>query len=129
MPLIPPCFPLTIILSRDLSGLDNPDRVSDTLPLVGSLSGHRRPVDCVAIDIRSSGPTARPLLYSGDSMGVIRVWSLDITERSDGSRSVRGVTEAEFTGHRTGVCTMMVADGQIWSGELQTPANATGVLT
>lgn len=97
--------------------MDDPDRDSGPLPLVGSLSGHRRPVDCLAVDVKAPVSVARPLLYSGDSMGVIRVWNLDISERSDRTRSVRGITEAELTGHRTGVCTMTVADGQIWSGE------------
>ena len=61
-------------------------------------------------------------------MGVIRVWSLDIAARLDGTRSVRGVTEAELTGHTTGVCVMAVADGQIWSGELRTSRSPTDNL-
>lgn len=49
-------------------------------------------------------------------MGVIKVWALDIQTRNDGARSVRGTVEAEYQGHRTGVCEMIVAEGRIWSG-------------
>lgn len=57
------------------------------------------------------------MLYSGDSMGVIKSWNLDILERPDGTRSIRGTVVDEFTGHRTGVCSMVVSEGKIWSGK------------
>lgn len=57
------------------------------------------------------------MLYSGDSMGVIKSWNLDILERPDGTRSIRGAVVDEFTGHRTGVTSMVVSEGKIWSGK------------
>lgn len=56
-------------------------------------------------------------------MGVIKSWTLDIINRPDGTRSARGTVGEEYTGHRTGVCTMMVAEGKIWSGERHLASN------
>lgn len=82
-------------------------------------------MDCIAADPTLTSLGNPPLLYSGDSMGVIKAWSLDIIVRPDGIRSIRGTVVEEHSGHRTGVCTMLVTNGQVWSGEFFLP-NSNG---
>ena len=57
-------------------------------------------------------------LYSADSMGVIKSWSLDLTTNDSGDRSVRGTVAEEHKGHRTGINEMTVLNHQIWTGLL-----------
>jgi len=49
-------------------------------------------------------------------MGVIKVWSLDLTPKDSGTRLVRGVVVREHKGHRTGINEMVVSNRQIWTG-------------
>lgn len=49
--------------------------MDDKTPLrsIGALSGHTRPIDCLAFD-ESTGR-----LYTGDSMGIIRIWCCHVS--------------------------------------------------
>jgi WD40 repeat protein len=109
---------LSTLFVHDLNNISQPT----ALPQMGSFSGHTRPVDALALDILDS--SSSPLLYSADSMGVIKAWSLDISTRPDGSRSVRGTVEAEYGGHRTGVGELWVLQQHIWSGTLSLSCNS-----
>ncbi len=111
-------------LIRDLSVLLT-KRHSPQLPLphVGTFTGHTRPVECLSIDKRpaaeeeeeDSNPETSHL-YSADSMGVVKVWSLDIVPQDSDPRSVRGVVVEEHQGHRTGINEMIISNRQIWTG-------------
>ena len=93
---------------RDLEPLaTNP---TEPLKLLGSISGHTRPVECLAIDPEDGNPSS-PTLYTADSMGVIKIWQL---ERGEGS--CRGILQGELTGHRVGVTEMWVGQGGVWTG-------------
>ena len=112
--------------NRDLSALSLRDRNNESqptlLPQMGSFSGHTRPVDSLALDLHDDGSSSSsPLLYSADSMGVIKAWRLDVNTRPDGTRSVRGVVEADYGGHRTGVGELWISQQHIWSGTLSIP--------
>lgn len=83
-----------------------------SIKLTGVVSGHTRPVDCLAYD-----PVQR-LLYTGDSMGVIKAWELDISEDRSHSRATQ---VAELKGHRTGVNSISIHESNVWSGKHLTP--------
>lgn len=91
---------------RDLQTLSSDSALS--IKLTGVISGHTRPVDCLAYD------PAQRLLYTGDSMGVIKAWELEISEDRSHSRA-KQVTELK--GHRTGVNSLSIHDGSVWSGK------------
>ncbi|KIM32511.1 hypothetical protein M408DRAFT_327055 [Serendipita vermifera MAFF 305830] len=78
-----------------------------TIKLAGVASGHTRPVQCIGYD------TTAGTLYTGDSMGVIKGWDLDISEDRS---SCRASQRAELKDHRTGVNSLSIHNGRIWSG-------------
>src|SRR5206468_397321 len=101
---------LILCVVRDLSGLDSD--VSKPLHSIGSLSGHTRPVECLRTD-----PEGSPnLVYSADSMGLVKIWELD-TREPGSSSSCHGTLKGELRGHRTRINDMWVQRGQVWTGE------------
>jgi WD40 repeat protein len=103
---------------RDLQTLSSDSTLS--IKLTGVVSGHTRPVDCLAYD-----PVQR-LLYTGDSMGVIKAWELDISEDRSHSRATQ---VAELKGHRTGVNDLSIHEGSVWSGKCLIPHPMGSQLT
>ncbi|KAF8312050.1 WD40-repeat-containing domain protein [Cantharellus anzutake] len=91
---------------------------------VGTFTGHTRPVECLSVDgaprfaaeEEYATITENLRLYSADSMGVIKIWSLDISTRASGALSIRGNVVRENKAHRTGINDMVVSNGQIWTG-------------
>ncbi|KAF9507608.1 hypothetical protein BS47DRAFT_1398465 [Hydnum rufescens UP504] len=114
----------------DISALSLGDHAdvspSTALPQIGALSGHTRPVDSLGLDLHDDGSShsSSPLLYSADSMGVIKAWSLDVNTRADGTRLARGTVESEYRGHRTGVGELWISQQHVWSGTLPMPCNS-----
>jgi len=102
----------------DLSSLppNAKDVPSDfTLSQVGSMSDHTRPVEVLAVDTSSPLLRSQPfLLYTGDSMGLIKVWSLE-PPPADGRSGWRATLKGTLGGHRTGICDMVVDQGIVWS--------------
>ncbi|KDQ16241.1 hypothetical protein BOTBODRAFT_157068 [Botryobasidium botryosum FD-172 SS1] len=85
-----------------------------TLPQVGSLSAHTRPVEALAVDLSAPISSSKPMiLYTGDTMGIIKVWSLEPPENNS---TWRPILKGSLDGHRTGVTAMIVDQGIIWSG-------------
>ncbi|KIM57064.1 hypothetical protein SCLCIDRAFT_29121 [Scleroderma citrinum Foug A] len=77
---------------------------------IGSLSAHTRPVECLASYVVS--PT-EVTLFTGDTMGIIKVWKL---EKESGSQPRwRSVLLDTLNLHRTRVTEMVYGAGQLWT--------------
>ncbi|KAF8590437.1 WD40 repeat-like protein [Ramaria rubella] len=83
-----------------------------TQPLMqlGSISAHTRPVEALAFEPKND---ASCLLYTADTMGVMKVWELD--REFGASANCRGVLKAELHSHRTGVNDLWVGKGFVFS--------------
>lgn len=92
---------------RDLS---TPTR-SEPLVGVGSISSHTRPVEC--LDGYASSD-ASAVLYTADTMGVIKVWSLN--RESGVNARWRASLKEELNHHRTRINEMLCGNGQLWTG-------------
>ena len=71
---------------------------SQSLQLLGVISAHSRPVQCLAVDVKNENSMT---LYTADSMGVIKVW--DVHRQTSGTSSVRATELRQLNNHRTGV--------------------------
>ena len=95
--------------TRDLSSA-----VEQAKPLqnAGSISSHTRPIACLA-GHATSATTA--VLYTADTMGVLRVWKL---EKQAGAQPVlwRASTLGELKHHRTRINDLALGQGLIWTG-------------
>jgi len=80
------------------------------LKSVGSISAHSRPVECLGGQAISEHFA---ILYTGDTMGVIKVWDL---QKDDGSPS-RWVATLKNTinHHRTRVNELVYQNGHLWT--------------
>jgi len=92
----------------DLSELAEEGRISQ----VGSVSEHSRPVECLSFDTYNSG-SGSAVLFSADSMGVIKVWNL--IRDSDPKAQCRVILKFQLDGHRTGINDMWYGCDQLWS--------------
>ncbi|KAH7889920.1 WD40-repeat-containing domain protein [Phlebopus sp. FC_14] len=81
-----------------------------TLTPVGSLSGHTRPVECLAGTAQSD--TSATLL-TADTMGIIKAWHLE--KEPDPQPRWRSTPRDTFNHHRTGVTEMYYGGGKIWT--------------
>jgi WD40 repeat protein len=92
---------------RDLSA------ISEGAPLssLGYISSHTRPVECV--DGFSQSATSA-VLYTADTMGVIKVW--DIEKDQNSSIRWRSTLRTELNHHRTRINEMLFGNGQLWTG-------------
>ncbi|KAJ6547111.1 WD40-repeat-containing domain protein [Mycena capillaripes] len=77
---------------------------------MGSISSHTRPISCID-GVSLSDTTA--VLYTGDSMGVIKIW--DLTKESGESPRWKSTLKAELNHHRTGINEMRFGRGQLWT--------------
>lgn len=82
----------------------------------GSISSHTRPISCID-GVSLSDTTA--VLYTGDSMGVIKIW--DLAKESGESPRWKSTLKAELKHHRTGINEMRFGGGQLWTGEYRWP--------
>ncbi|OSX65158.1 hypothetical protein POSPLADRAFT_1053931 [Postia placenta MAD-698-R-SB12] len=108
----------------DLSTYQN----GQPLHSVGSLSAHTRPVESLnAYPLSDSSA----ILYTADTMGVIKVWELT-KENSDPPRW-RSTMREELNHHRTRINEVVYGNGQLWTASSddtvqmcqQSPATAT----
>lgn len=80
---------------------------------VGSLSAHTRPVEALAAH---TGPDGTVVLCTGDTMGIIKVWTLRLEDGP--SPRWRGEPKGEdLKYHRTKICELVYGSGQLWSGQ------------
>jgi len=96
----------------DLSPLASSEGRQKPLHQLASLSGHRRPVDSLGVSEH-----APDLLLTGDSMGVIKVWTLEDRYQSSSSNppTVKATVKEELGGHRTGVNAFVKDPTYLWS--------------
>jgi len=94
-------------LLRDLSAISE----DAPLPSLGYISSHTRPVEC--LDGFSQSITSA-VLYTADTMGVIKVWDLkkDQTSPSRWHSTLR----IELNHHRTRINEMLFGNEQLWTG-------------
>ncbi|PAV23553.1 WD40 domain containing protein [Pyrrhoderma noxium] len=123
-------FPIPGLKLLATSGADKVVRLWDIsdlrsttpLKLLGLISAHSRPVQCIAVDVHSPSEAT---LITGDSMGIIKVWSL---ERSYGdSPSCRAAEKQEVSIHRTGINDLWFANGELWTASSDDTALLTHV--
>ncbi|KAG8908183.1 hypothetical protein FRB99_008726 [Tulasnella sp. 403] len=97
----------------DLGALGDSENASKGLNQLASLSGHRRPVEALAM----SEDTPNTLV-TGDSMGVIKIWELEDRWKSslEASATIRATVKEELSGHRTGINEAVKAPGRLWTG-------------
>ncbi|EJF65725.1 WD40 repeat-like protein [Dichomitus squalens] len=86
--------------------------VADGRPLrtVGILTGHTRPVESLVARVLSEKAA---VLYTADTMGIIRVWNIAKEDNLDSQWKI--VPTGELKHHRTGVNEMIVGDGHLWT--------------
>ncbi|KAL9714983.1 hypothetical protein Ac2012v2_001643 [Leucoagaricus gongylophorus] len=77
---------------------------------MGSISSHTRPVECVQGKIISD---TSAILYTGDTMGVIKVWQL--SKDSGSGPRWNASLERELNFHRTRINDMIYGHGQLWT--------------
>ena len=106
--LIKPFFFTRFGTSRDISQPEN----TGPLRSVGSISAHTRPVECLDGQALSENSA---ILYTGDTMGVIKVWDL----QKINSSPLRWATTLKDTinHHRTRINELMYhQNGHLWTG-------------
>ena len=112
--LIPP-------LLRDLSSVTG----KDPLVSVGSISAHTRPVEAVDGETLSDDSA---ILYSADTMGVLKVYLLERDTATQPADSLpprwRTTLREDLTHHRTRINQLVLHSGYIWTGT-HPPANAS----
>lgn len=81
-----------------------------TITPVGSVSAHSRPVECLAGSVVSD---TEAMLFTGDTMGVIKVWKL-VKGRGPQSRCCITLLDT-LSLHRTRVTQMIYGAGQLWT--------------
>ncbi|RDB20998.1 hypothetical protein Hypma_011422 [Hypsizygus marmoreus] len=77
---------------------------------LGSISSHTRPVEC--LDGKALSPTSA-ILYTADTMGVIKSWTLE--KESGPFPRWRGTLQEELSHHRTRINEMIYGNGQLWT--------------
>ena len=100
-------------LPRDLSSIG-----TDTLISVGSISAHTRPVEALGGEALSSDSA---ILYSADTMGVLKIWFLERDATTKGADGIpprwRTTLQEDLTHHRTRINQLVLHNGYIWTGE------------
>ena len=79
---------------------------------LGSISAHTRPVEALAFEPKDE---TSAILFTADTMGVIKVWELE--RQYGGTPHCRATLKTELGSHRTGVNDLWVGNGLVWSGE------------
>ncbi|KAJ7702359.1 WD40-repeat-containing domain protein [Mycena rosella] len=80
------------------------------LPSMGFITAHTRPLSC--IDGVALSETSA-ILYTGDSMGAIKIW--DLVKETGAAPRWKSTLKAELSHHRTGINDMRFGGGQLWT--------------
>jgi COMPASS component SWD3 len=97
----------SLTLQRDISQPSERRSLSS----LGSISSHTRPVECLLGKVTSDGKT---ILYTGDTMGIIKVWEL-LRETGSNPRWKASLSQ-QLDYHRTRIDDMFYGNGQLWTG-------------
>ncbi|TFK67916.1 WD40 repeat-like protein [Pluteus cervinus] len=100
------------------SGSDKVVRLWDLSPVyegrplqsLGAISSHSRPVSCLEGKVISD---TQAILYTGDTMGIIKVWVLN--RGLDADSGWKATQREELSNHRTRVNEMTLANEQLWT--------------
>ncbi|KXN90506.1 hypothetical protein AN958_04178 [Leucoagaricus sp. SymC.cos] len=84
--------------------------VGKPLTSMGSISSHTRPVECLQGKVISKNSA---VLYTGDTMGVIKVW--DLSNEQEPSPRWKASLKRELSYHRTRINDMIYGSGQLWT--------------
>lgn len=95
---------------RDLSSAATS---SEPLRNAGSIVSHTRPIECLAGYATSESSA---ILYTADTMGVIRVWEL---KKEAGVEPIRwrATPKGELSHHRTRINDMALGQNLVWTGK------------
>lgn len=77
---------------------------------LGSISSHTRPVECLDGCVNPDGTA---VLYTGDTMGIIKAWKLE-KDNSEPARWTARLTDT-FTHHRTRINELKYGNGLVWT--------------
>ena len=94
-------------INRDLSTCQD----ENGLKSAGSISAHTRPVECLD-GYATSDSTG--ILYTADTMGVIKVWEL--SRDNETPPRWRATLKDELQHHRTRINEILYGNGQLWTG-------------
>lgn len=83
---------------------------------MGSISAHTRPVESLAAYMDTSINPAHPVLFTADTMGVIKVWDV-VKDSTDGPPIWRSTLREDLVGHRTRINEIVYGNGHLWSGK------------
>ncbi|KAJ7273244.1 WD40-repeat-containing domain protein [Mycena rebaudengoi] len=104
---------------------DLSDAISgNPLTSMGSISSHTRPVSCID-GVALSDTSA--VLYTGDSMGIIRIW--DLVKEGGAAPRWKSTLKTELNHHRTGINEMLVGRDQLWTASSDDTAQVIPDLT
>lgn len=79
---------------------------------MGLISAHARPVEC--LDGKATSESTATL-FTGDTMGIIRVW--DLVKEAGPLPRWRSTIKEELNHHRTRINEIMYGSGQLWTGK------------
>lgn len=105
-----------IVRFWDLSNLDRPE----PLKSLGSISSHTRPVEC--LDGRALSDHSA-VLYTGDTMGLIKVW--DLTKGSGLPSRWTATLRYTHDHHRTRINELLYGNGQLWTASADETVQVT----
>jgi hypothetical protein len=78
---------------------------------LGSISSHTRPIECIDGRAESDGSA---ILYTGDTMGVIKVW--DLRQETGPEPRWKAFLIRELITHRTRINEMLLDKETLWTG-------------
>lgn len=84
------------------------------------MSAHSRPVESLAAYLDTTGADAAPhlVLFTADTMGVIKVWDVVKDSSAEDRRPIwRSTLRDEWNDHRTRINEIVYGDGHLWSGK------------
>ncbi|KAK2467057.1 hypothetical protein APHAL10511_001315 [Amanita phalloides] len=90
------------------------------LPSFGSISAHTRPVECLDGVVQSDKSA---VLYTADTMGIIKVWDLTLQDTTPPRWASTLKTEHQY--HRTKINEMMVGNEQVWTASSDESVHVT----
>ncbi|THH13607.1 hypothetical protein EW146_g6626 [Bondarzewia mesenterica] len=107
----------------DLSSPTSPEK----LPALGSISSHTRPVESLDAYIPTSSDShteLSPVLFTADTMGVIKAWDL---KKEGGDRPIwRSTLRDDLAYHRTRINELIYGHGNLWTDAFPYLLGASG---
>ncbi|KAF7295271.1 WD40 repeat-like protein [Mycena indigotica] len=90
------------------------------LTSLGSISSHTRPIACIE-GVALSASTG--LLYTADTMGIIRIW--DLVKEGNTEPRWKATLKTELQHHRTGITDLQLSGDRLWTASTDETAQLT----